>query len=96
MKGSCVFYGASDETSPMLLPGNVLSIDDLSPGMILPGRVQKVVAFGAFVDVGVGQSGLLNISKIPRGEHLGVGDILAVEILSVDKERGRISLGWTT
>jgi uncharacterized protein len=53
-----------------------------------------VVDFGAFIDIGVKQDGLLHRSQIPRGEQLGVSDILDVEILSVDVERGRISLGW--
>lgn len=85
-----------EDIDPPLLRSDVLSMDDLKVGMILSGTVRNVVDFGAFVDIGVKQDGLLHISKIPRGEQLGVGDILAVEILSVDKERGRISLGWTT
>jgi uncharacterized protein len=53
-----------------------------------------VVDFGAFVDVGVKNDGLLHRSKIPRGTRLQVGDVIDVEILRVEPERGRISLGW--
>ncbi|MDQ7033973.1 MAG: Tex family protein [Anaerolineae bacterium] len=85
-----------DDIDPPLLRSDVLTMDDLKIGLILSGTVRNVVDFGAFIDIGVKQDGLLHISKIPRGENLGVGDILQVEILSVDKERGRIGLGWTT
>jgi len=51
------------------------------------------VDFGAFVDVGVKQDGLLHRSKIPRGAGLAVGDVIDVTILSIDLERERISLG---
>ena len=47
-----------------------------------------------FVDIGVKQDGLLHRSKIPQGQQLSVGEIIDVEILSVDKDRGRIGLGW--
>lgn len=77
-----------------LLRSDVLSMDDLKNGMRLSGTVRNVVDFGAFIDIGVKQDGLLHISKIPRGTTLSVGQILEVEILNVEKERGRISLGW--
>ncbi len=77
-----------------ILRSDVLSMDDLLPGMVLNGTVRNVVDFGAFIDVGVKQDGLLHRSKIPRDVLLGVGDVIEVEILNVDKERGRISLGW--
>jgi uncharacterized protein len=83
-----------EDIDPPLLRSDVLSMDDLKAGMILSGTVRNVVDFGAFIDIGVKQDGLLHISKIPRGTQLGVGDILSVEIVSVDKERGRIGLGW--
>lgn len=83
-----------DDVDPPLLRSDVLSMADLKMGMILSGTVRNVVDFGAFIDIGVKQDGLLHISKIPRGESLGVGDVLQVEILSVDQERGRIGLGW--
>ena len=66
----------------------------LQKGMTLSGTVRNVVDFGAFVDIGVKQDGLLHRSQIPRGQILSVGDVVQVEILSVEQERGRISLGW--
>jgi len=83
-----------EEVDPPLLRSDVLSMDDLQPGMLLTGTVRNVVDFGAFIDIGVKQDGLLHISKIPAGEELRVGDVLDVSILSVDKDRGRIGLGW--
>jgi len=77
-----------------LLRSDVLSVDDLQTGMKLSGTVRNVVDFGAFVDIGVKQDGLLHRSQIPRDRQLSVGDVLEVEILSVEKERGRIGLGW--
>ncbi len=77
-----------------LLRSDVLSLDDLRDGMVLSGTVRNVVDFGAFVDIGVKQDGLLHISQMPRGTKLSVGDIIKVKILSVDKDRGRIGLGW--
>ena len=77
-----------------VLRTDVLSMDDLKRGMQLKGTVRNVVDFGAFVDIGVKQDGLLHRSQIPRGESLGVGDVIEVEILNVEPERGRISLGW--
>ena len=77
-----------------ILRNDVLSMDDLTPGMRLEGTVRNVVDFGAFIDIGVKQDGLLHRSQIPRGEQLNVGDILEVSILKVEKERSRIGLGW--
>lgn len=77
-----------------LLRSDVLSMDDLQKGMHLSGTVRNVVDFGAFVDIGVKQDGLLHISQMPRGERLSVGQVIEVQILSVEKERGRIGLGW--
>ena len=69
-------------------------MEDLEMGMVLKGTVRNVVDFGAFVDIGVKQDGLLHISKFPRGESVNLGDVIDVEILSVDINRGRIGLGW--
>jgi uncharacterized protein len=77
-----------------LLRSDVLSMDDLHDGMQLSGTVRNVVDFGAFVDIGVKQDGLLHISQIPQGMTLAVGQVMDVQILRVEKERGRISLGW--
>jgi uncharacterized protein len=83
-----------DDVPPPILRSDVLSLEDLVVGMRLDGTVRNVVDFGAFVDIGVKQDGLLHRSQIPFGTLLHVGDILPVEILSVEKERERISLGW--
>ncbi len=77
-----------------ILRSDVLSLDDLATGLKLEGTVRNVVDFGAFVDIGVKQDGLLHRSQIPFGTVLSVGDIISVEILTVEKARGRISLGW--
>ncbi|MBZ0302079.1 MAG: RNA-binding transcriptional accessory protein [Anaerolineae bacterium] len=77
-----------------LLRSDVLSMEDLKAGMTLNGTVRNVVDFGAFIDIGVKQDGLLHRSQIPRDSQLNVGDVLQVEILNVEIERGRISLGW--
>jgi uncharacterized protein len=77
-----------------ILRSDVLKMEDLVTGMQLKGTVRNVVDFGAFVDIGVKQDGLLHRSQIPRGTVLNVGDILEVDILKVEIERGRISLGW--
>jgi protein Tex len=83
----------SDAPAP-ILRSDVLKMDDLAEGMCLKGTVRNVVDFGAFVDIGVKQDGLLHKSKIPYGTTLKVGDIVEVEILKIEAERGRISLGW--
>lgn len=77
-----------------LLRSDVLSADDLQRGMRLSGTVRNVVDFGAFVDIGIKQDGLLHRSRIPHGEQLTVGSVIEVEILNVEQDRGRISLGW--
>ena len=77
-----------------ILRSDVLGMEDLSPGMHLKGTVRNVVDFGAFVDIGVKNDGLLHRSQIPREAQLQVGDILDVQVLNVDADRGRIGLGW--
>jgi len=87
-----------EELPPVLLRQDVLSLDDLQEGMILTGTVRNVVDFGAFVDIGVKQDGLVHISQICNKyikhpmEALAVGDIVKVAVLSIDKARGRIGL----
>jgi uncharacterized protein len=83
-----------EEAPPPILRSDVLKMEDLVTGMSLKGTVRNVVDFGAFVDIGVKQDGLLHKSQIPRGTVLKVGDILDVEILKIEPERGRIGLGW--
>jgi uncharacterized protein len=61
--------------------------------MVLNGTVRNVVDFGAFVDIGVKQDGLLHRSRLPREAEINVGDVIEVEIISVEVERGRIGLG---
>ena len=83
-----------------ILRQDVLSMDDLNEGQQLEGTVRNVVDFGAFVDLGVKQDGLLHISNMNPGgarvkdphQHVAVGDIIKVEVESLDKERGRIGL----
>jgi len=77
-----------------LLRSDVLTMEDLRPGMRLKGTVRNVVDFGAFVDVGVKQDGLLHRSQIPAGIQLRAGDVIEVEVRRVEVERGRIGLGW--
>lgn len=81
------------EAPAPILRRDVLTMEDLQPGMQLKGTVRNVVDFGAFVDVGVKQDGLLHRSQWLAGEGFTVGDILDVTILDVDMERKRISLG---
>jgi uncharacterized protein len=81
---------------PPILRQDVLSLDDLQVGMRLSGTVRNVVDFGAFVDIGVKEAGLLHRTQTPRGTTLRVGQIIDVVILRVERERGRIGLGWPT
>ncbi|HHH42463.1 MAG TPA: S1 RNA-binding domain-containing protein, partial [Chloroflexi bacterium] len=87
-----------DELPPPILRQDVLTMEDLRPGMRLRGTVRNVVDFGAFVDIGVKQDGLIHVSQMGdryvRNPHdlLAVGDIVDVTVLSVDVERGRIGL----
>jgi len=83
----------SDTPGPILRK-DVLKMEDLAPGMILKGTVRNVVDFGAFIDVGVKQDGLLHRTQIPRDKQLRVGDVIEVEVLRVEVERGRIGLTW--
>ncbi len=80
------------DVPPPVLRSDVLSMDDLHPGMVLKGTVRNVVDFGAFVDIGVKRDGLLHRSQIPRGTRLRVGQVIEVRVAQVDRERGRISL----
>jgi uncharacterized protein len=82
------------DTPLPVLRSDVLRVEDLVTGMQLKGTVRNVVDFGAFVDLGVKQDGLLHRTQIPTGTILKVGDIINVEILKIESERGRIGLGW--
>jgi len=79
-----------------ILRSDVLKAEDLVTGMQLKGTVRNVVDFGAFVDIGIKQDGLLHRTQIPTGTVLKVGDIIDVEILKIENERGRIGLGWVS
>lgn len=87
-----------DELPPPLLRTDVLDIKDLKEGMVLKGTVRNVIDFGAFVDIGVHQDGLVHISQIcdkyikHPSEVLKVGDVISVQIISVDVSKNRISL----
>ncbi|WP_405294835.1 Tex family protein [Methanobrevibacter sp.] len=87
-----------DMPKPMLRK-NVLSIDDLEDGMIMQGTVRNIVDFGAFVDIGVHQDGLVHISQLVADKFVkhpldivSVGDIVDVKVLDVDIKRNRINL----
>jgi uncharacterized protein len=82
------------DTPLPLLRSDVLKAEDLVTGMQLKGTVRNVVDFGAFVDIGIKQDGLLHRTQIPAGTVLKVGDIIDVEILKIENDRGRIGLGW--
>ncbi|HVN54017.1 MAG TPA: Tex family protein [Anaerolineaceae bacterium] len=77
-----------------ILRSDVLKMEDLAPGMELKGTVRNVVDFGIFVDIGVKQDGLVHRSQIPGGTKLSVGDVITVEILKVEIDRGRIALRY--
>ncbi len=77
-----------------ILRSDVLKAEDLVTGMQLKGTVRNVVDFGAFVDIGIKRDGLLHRTQIPTGTVLKVGDVIDVEILNIESERGRIGLGW--
>ncbi len=83
-----------EEMPPPLLRSDVLSMDDLTPGMRLSGTVRNVVDFGAFIDIGVKQDGLMHVSRMPRGLRLAAGEVIEVEVQGVEPERGRIALAW--
>lgn len=76
----------------------VMTLEDLKPGMVLTGTVRNVIDFGAFVDIGVHQDGLVHISEMSENfikhpmDAVAVGDIVKVRVLDVDTGRGRISL----
>lgn len=87
-----------DEMPKPILRTDVMDLADLKPGMILKGTVRNVIDFGAFVDIGVHQDGLVHISQITERyikhplEAVSVGDVVEVKVLSVDTQKKRISL----
>ncbi|RED85160.1 Tex family protein [Cohnella phaseoli] len=87
-----------DELPPPIFHTDVLDIEDLKPGMELQGTVRNVVDFGAFVDIGIKNDGLVHISQISNKfvkhptEVVAVGDTVTVWVLGVDLKKGRVSL----
>ncbi len=87
-----------DDMPRPILRSDVLDMKDLKPGMVLKGTVRNVIDFGAFVDIGVHQDGLVHISQITEKyikhplEAVSVGDIVDVQVLDVDLQKKRISL----
>ena len=89
-----------------VLRSDIMEMKDLKPGMVLKGTVRNVIDFGAFVDIGVHQDGLVHISQMTDRyikhplEAVSVGDVVDVKILSVDMDKKRIALtmkgskGW--
>ena len=91
-----------DDFAPPELRADVLELSDLKPGMQLTGTVRNVIDFGAFVDIGVHQDGLVHISELsdrfvkhPR-EVVAVGDVVKVRVLTVDVQKKRIGLSMKT
>ncbi|KKI92194.1 hypothetical protein WQ54_10235 [Bacillus sp. SA1-12] len=87
-----------DEVSKPLLKKDVLKLEDLQQGMELQGTVRNVVDFGAFVDIGVKQDGLVHISKLSKSfvkhplDIVSVGDVVTVWVDDVDHKKGRVAL----
>ena len=87
-----------DEMPKIVVKSDVLSIDDISEGMILTGTVRNVVDFGAFVDIGIKNDGLVHISELSSKfvrnpmEEVSVGDIVKVKVIGIDKQKGKVSL----
>jgi protein Tex len=87
-----------DSRTPPVLKRRMLRLEDLTPGMELKGTVVNVVPFGAFVDIGLKDTGLVHISRMANKfiknpyEVVGVGDVVSVWVVEVDKERKRASL----
>lgn len=87
-----------DDMPAPILRSDVLDMKDLKPGMILKGTVRNVIDFGAFVDIGVHQDGLVHVSQMTDKfikhplEAVSVGDVVDVQVISVDMEKKRIAL----
>ena len=85
-----------------ILRSDVMDMKDLKPGMILKGTVRNIVDFGAFVDIGVHQDGLVHISQMTNRyikhplEVVSVGDIVEVQVISVEEAKKRIALTMKT
>ena len=87
-----------EELQPVVFKSGVMELEDLREGMELQGIVRNVVDFGAFIDIGVHQDGMVHISELSNKfvknplEVVQIGDIVLVKVLSVDLERQRVAL----
>lgn len=87
-----------EEVDPPILRSDVLSMEDIQVGMELQGTIRNVVDFGAFVDIGVKQDGLVHISRMKKGfvkhpsDVVAVGDIVTVWVIEIDSKKGRVGL----
>ncbi|MDQ2998991.1 MAG: S1 RNA-binding domain-containing protein, partial [Chloroflexota bacterium] len=87
-----------DDAAPPILRADVLKMEDLHAGMWLKGTVRNVVDFGAFVDIGVKQDGLVHVSEMADRfvksplDVVQVGDVVDVRVITIDAARGRIGL----
>ena len=87
-----------EEVDPPILRSDVLSMEDIQVGMELQGTIRNVVDFGAFVDIGVKQDGLVHISRMKKGfvkhpsDVVAVGDIVTVWVTEIDMKKGRVAL----
>ncbi len=87
-----------DEMPKPILKSDVLKIEDLEIGMVLTGTVRNVIDFGAFVDIGIKNDGLVHISNLSDKyvrnpmEEVSVGDIVKVKVIGIDLEKGKVSL----
>ena len=87
-----------EEVDPPILRSDVLSMEDIQVGMELQGTIRNVVDFGAFVDIGVKQDGLVHISRMKKGfvkhpsDVVAVGDIVTVWVTEIDMKKGRVGL----
>lgn len=87
-----------DSVDPVIFKKSVVNLDDLKPSMVISGKVTNIVDFGAFVDIGLKNDGLVHISELSEsfvkhpGEVVKVGQKVQVMVVDIDKERGRISL----
>ncbi len=87
-----------DSIDPVIFKKSIVNLDDLKPSMVISGKVTNIVDFGAFVDIGVHQDGLVHVSELSESyikhpsEVVKVGQKVQVMVIDIDKERGRISL----
>ena len=87
-----------DSVDPVIFKKSIVNLDDLKPSMVISGKVTNIVDFGAFVDIGLKNDGLVHISELSESyikhpsEVVKVGQKVQVMVIDIDKERGRISL----